>query len=129
MNTFTSTSSIASPKPSPASLRWESLAFGLLLLGLCLPVAIPHASGGAEDPTGVTEMEHHPMETRLVVRDGAAADGSPVSVIGILPTVVISADGPGTPDASEPLPDVVTALPAVEIVPLAPLGSTTPIRP
>ena len=129
MNPSASTATIACRKPSPAGLRMESLAVGLLLLGACLSVVIPNPSQGAENPTAGTETVTRPTEARSVVRDGATADGSPVSVIGILPTVVISADRIETEEAPEPLPGAVEVTPAAEIVPLAPLGSTAPIRP
>ncbi len=126
MKTSNPTALIASGNPSFLGIRPEFLAFGLLLLGACLPAVIPQAPCRAESmaPTSAPEAEARPVAPRAIAKAVSADNG-----IRVMPTVIISADAIGAATGPEPLPEAVVTVPGVEIVPLAPLGSTNPTRP
>ena len=129
MNTFTS--SIPFRKNWLFSLQLKPFVFGLLLLAAGLSSVIQHWSREAETPTPwpATETVNRPTKPRPVAPDERDVGGSPAPSIRRMPAVVISADRITTEADSEPQPGAVEVIPAAEIVPLAPLGSTAPIRP
>jgi len=132
MNCSTSTRSIPSQETSSSpSGRLESIILGLLLIGTCLSAMSPQPTFRAKTPKPALggETVAHLMETRSFPH-GVSNDQRPSATrIRRMPTSIVTADA--IAEVTPPTPTIlaVETIPAVEIVPLETLPSTSPVRP